>query len=614
MEGAATGRGKSMTIMTTTSRQNPMNSPNRGQSKWWTAAGVFLLVLAVYILSGPGRIDTIDGQYRFNVTYHWLVQGRPTVDDAWITMGYVGRDGLHYSNYGVPGSIFPMPLVWLALRSDTPVQETSRFLFSLTSAFFGAGIAAILFLFYVELGLSLRQAWFWAMISSFTTLLWPSAASSFENAQRAFFALAGVYLGFLSAKYSSYTLALFGGLTAGILMTYQEFHLLIIPALACCTLGWSARWQQTISDSSSGQRRSIVSRAVTGVGRDLLQLVRIFRSALQRPGVERAAGLRYLIWSVTALVSGLSISFVYNYVRFGSFSNPGKVVISQTTRPDPLYGNPLIGFLTLVVSPGKSIFLYSPPLILCIAGWYYFRRRKPEIAFAILASSVILLLLLSFISFAGGDWCWGPRYLVVLLPLWAIALPFVWLDGRFPRAVLLGVLGMGLLVQILALSAENQRFFFARGVEDHFWVKDPWFYFKHSALVARVGETVSLTEGVPTTANLFSSIPRPGWLTYAILGPPEYFPRSLSPQWMQHFKIYYLPRPWPLWMTWIDRELRPINLQSWLMSLLATFLAGAGMICRGLRVDAPAERRDHYVTVGGQESRHLMNVAHSSED
>ena len=129
MEGAATGPGKSMTIMTTTCRQNPMNSPNRGQSKWWTAAGVFLLVLAVYILSGPGRIDIIDGQARYDVSYHLVTEGRPVLGDKWIGpfMSVPGRDGLRYSFYGSPGSVFAMPLVALGVLLDGPAHETSRF-------------------------------------------------------------------------------------------------------------------------------------------------------------------------------------------------------------------------------------------------------------------------------------------------------------------------------------------------------------------------------------------------------------------------------------------------------------------------------------------------------
>ena len=31
------------------------------------AAGVFVALLAVYLLTAPGRIDTVDGQWRYDV-------------------------------------------------------------------------------------------------------------------------------------------------------------------------------------------------------------------------------------------------------------------------------------------------------------------------------------------------------------------------------------------------------------------------------------------------------------------------------------------------------------------------------------------------------------------
>ena len=128
-------------------------------SKWSMAIGVFLLALSIYVLTSPGRIDIIDGQTRFDVAYNWLVEGRPILQDTWISgyMGVRGRDGLLYSYYGAPGSVFAMPLVLVALCMG-PAIEPIQFLFSLTASIFGAGIAAVLFLFYLELGVGVRRA------------------------------------------------------------------------------------------------------------------------------------------------------------------------------------------------------------------------------------------------------------------------------------------------------------------------------------------------------------------------------------------------------------------------------------------------------------------------
>jgi len=209
-------------------------------------------------------------------------------------------------------------------------------------------------------------------------------------------------------------------------------------------------------------------------------------------------------------------------------------------------------------------------------------HREPELATAIGASSLVLVLLLSSIVYAGGDWCWGPRYLVPLLPLWGLGLPFL-TGAKMRRELVVAVIAVGFMVQILGLSVENQRFFMERGLHPHFWEEDHWVYFKQSALIARVGEVVSLNEGVPPTAQLFSPVPIAVWSTYAMFPPPQDMPRQFAPQWVRSFKIFFLPRPWPLWMSWLPRSERPINMRSWLLGVLSMLLAGFGMMYRGLR-------------------------------
>ena len=221
----------------------PASGKASGSSKWWIASGLFSVVLVIYVLSSPGRIDIIDGQARYDVSHNWLLEGRPVLRDPWIAsfIGVPGRDGLRYSYYGAPASIFSMPLVELGQLIDTPAREASRFLFSLTSSFFGAGIALVLFLFYLELGVPQREAMVWTIVSSFATLIWPSSTSTFDNAQHAFFVLAALYLGFLSSKRASKILAASSGLLAAVLILYQEYFLLLIPAIAASTAGLDTR-------------------------------------------------------------------------------------------------------------------------------------------------------------------------------------------------------------------------------------------------------------------------------------------------------------------------------------------------------------------------------------
>jgi hypothetical protein len=561
-----------------------------GAARWWVAGGLFLIVLAAYVLSNPGRIDVVDGQMRFDVAYNWLTVGRPVVRDRWVTpiMGVPGRDGANYSFYGAPASVLSMPLVWLGLHFDPQDIRTSEFLFCLTSSIIGALIAPVLFLFYLELGVELRAAFLWTMVASFATLVWPSSSTTFDNAQHAFFGLSAAYLGFLSSRRDARKLALAGGLMAGILILYQEYFLLIVPALAVSTLDWSALRKKLLSTESREPKTgpaSGLSRLVSGMAREIRVPFALVREAFRGPGEARSSCLRCLCFLAGVSV-GLLLSFGYNDLRFGSFFDSGKM--RNFSHRHPVWGNPLAGLPTLLISPGKSLFLYSPPLVLGILGIRSLWRRRPEAALVIVNASAALVLFMSCYAGLGGDWCWGPRYLTILLPLWALAFPFIPV-GKVRRDAVLAIIGAGLLVQAMGLSVETQRFFFERGFHDYFWAEDPWVYFKHSALFARVGETLSLADGPPSTARFFNSAPGMDWYTYTILGPPAELPRNLSPVWMRMFQIYYLPRPWPLWLSWIRPALRPIDLRAWLLSLLTIAAAGCGLIYRGFRKGTAVE-------------------------
>lgn len=564
---------------------------NRRSANLWLAAGVFLVVLAGYVLANPGRIDTIDGQTRYEVTMNWLTMGRPVLMGSMLASwsGVTGNRRFRYSYYGAAASVAAMPLVWLGTFYDDPPGEATRFLFSLTTSVFGALAAVVLYLFYVELGVAVRKALVWTGIAAFATLMWPASASSFDNAQHACLVLASVFLGFLGTKRQSPHLAALGGLVAGLLFTYQEYFALIIPVLALSTLDWNS-WCQ---DGRTGGARVLARPLWLLLKFDAKAALREFKSptGVSPEGVHafHRACWRYGLFLLATLV-GVALALDYNYFRFGSAFENGKIHYEAHRGYPPIFGNPLVGLLTLLASPGKSILLYSPTIILGFAGVRRLWRHKPQIGFVVVAASVILLLFISTIAFAGGDWCWGPRYLVPLVPLWALAFPFVPFKEGHGRDLVTGIVGVGLVVQCLAVSVENQRFFFERGLADFFWAEDPWFYFKESALAARPGETLSLIKGPPRAAVLFNTYNNPP--TYTVLGPPKGVPRSRAPVWMRQYRVFYVPKPWPLWMWDIPDDQRAINLKAWLAGTFGVALLGFALLQRGLQRLAWACRED----------------------
>jgi len=406
-------------------------------------------------------------------------------------------------------------------------DELARFLFSLTSALFGALTMVLLLSFYELLGVQRGRALGWTLAVAFTTLAWPLGTSTFDQLQQAFFVLASAYAAVQSARRDSFYWALLAGLAAGVVILYQETYVVLLPSLALFVIGGK-------------------------LDRGLWRSRRVW-------GFFLAASL------------GLAAFFEFNLVRFGSALTTGKEVVHH-----PLVGNPILGTLGLLLSPGKSIFLYSPPTVLMLLGLRGLRQAQPAVARAVTVVVLSHFALIACLAFYGGDWGWGPRYLVVTLPLGALALPFLSFGtARIRRFVVAGVLAVGLVVQLLALSVDHQRFFFARGLPDFFWT-DSGFYFRHSALADRLREVSSLGT-IPDEARAFLPTPLSGSVTYCIFGNPP-AERGQSPTWMKQFGVFYLPRPWPLWMPRLDPARVPIDPAHATAWLAALALLGLGLI------------------------------------
>jgi len=86
-------------------------------------------------------------------------------------------------------------------------------------------------------------------------------------------------------------------------------------------------------------------------------------------------------------------------------------------------GNPFWGAVGLLFSPGRGFLLYTPYLF--AVGYGLSAVRRDPIVLASVLGIVAHTIFFSFIPFWSGGICYGPRYLVEVLPLWMILLiPF----------------------------------------------------------------------------------------------------------------------------------------------------------------------------------------------
>ena len=119
---------------------------------------------------------------------------------------------------------------------------------------------------------------------------------------------------------------------------------------------------------------------------------------------------------------------------------------------------PWIGFRGLVFSPGKSLFLYSPFLILGLVSIPLFVRRHGWRGALYVVVPVLFIAIYSLKRvWDGGGW--GPRYMVPMLPFLAIvAAPLLAAAWRHVPRLLLSFLLLAALVQVLGVAKDFNLF------------------------------------------------------------------------------------------------------------------------------------------------------------
>ena len=512
------------------------------RARIFAAAGVFASLLGVYLLTSPGRIDFIDGQYRYEVARSWLDVGAPVIRDT--VLRKLGapvdpRSGESYAMYNAAPSLTPVPLMWIARKIGGDAADRDRFAFSLTSALFGAAVPALLVIAYGRLGIGLALSVAAAMVFAIATQWWPASVTTFDQNQHAFVLLVALLLAWDAGRRMSVFRALLAGVAGGLLINYQETYVLLLPAIAL------ALFAPANEGTPDAPRPSALE---------------IRRDALGR-----------CLAFVAGTCVGVGLFVAYNLMRWGALLQPDRY------QPQWV-GDPLAGLLSLTLSPGRSVLLFSPPMLVLAFGVRALWTRAPLLCVAAFLTVAMHLIFIASLPFFGGEWAWGPRYLLVVLPLASLALPFAM--SRVPRRFLATVIAAGVVVQVLAVSLDHQRFYFERNLAPFFWAERPWFYFATSQLFARPFELgATLRSGMPAEAVTFAPTPQ-SQLTYAPFGPPR--PQQ-GVAWARRYAVFHVLRPWPLWMRRIDVTQRPVPLVPMTAACAVVSSAGVGLLVVGLR-------------------------------
>ncbi len=241
------------------------------------------------------------------------------------------------------------------------------------------------------------------------------------------------------------------------------------PLAALCVLGSFALAQRGVAQLAEGAGRRarnalVLSGFVFGWG-----ILTRLDTVMMGPGIVllllltlcqgrasfRPRALRCLLqWALPAVGCVLLI-FVLNKVRYG-----GLLASGYSDQPEGVrFSTPLLrGLGGFLFSPGRSLFIFSPIVLLAPVGWWQLQRRNRSFAVAFGLSILLFLVLQSKWQNWSGGWDWGPRHIFQLTPL--LTLPLAWLfagvgmpHAPWKRIALVVLLIAGVVVNLLGMSA-----------------------------------------------------------------------------------------------------------------------------------------------------------------
>ncbi|NNE08673.1 MAG: hypothetical protein HKN20_08945 [Gemmatimonadetes bacterium] len=328
-----------------------------------------ILALALFLMTSGGRLYVNDSHIKLQSARALVQQGTLAIPSFGQLTFVSPKDSRSYAKFEPLHSLLFVPACAVARYAVSAgwVEPASQVylegaLASMVSPLLAAIAIAIFFFWLRELGLGARTSQAGALLFASATILWPYTKRSWTEVPQMAALLAAVWLVTRFTRTGRPRDILLAGFLAGVVASFRVTGVVALPWLP------------------------------------LYLLVRM------RQG--RVGALARMAAGFTIAFFLLSLSF--NWWRFGSLFDVYRWRTGGFTTPffEGLWG--------LIASPGESVFLYSPVLILALFG-----MRKLERAHrggALLAVGIPASLLCLYASWWFHAYTWGPRFLIPAIP------------------------------------------------------------------------------------------------------------------------------------------------------------------------------------------------------
>lgn len=156
------------------------------------------------------------------------------------------------------------------------------------------------------------------------------------------------------------------------------------------------------------------------------------------------------------IMFSITLLLFFNHLKFGSVFNTGYT--QWKAEASPLSGNFQEGIWGYFFDGQWGIFCCFAPLFIALFYWREFFKNNNEEAVLILLLGFILLSVNSCFVNWRGTWCYGPRYLLPILPIASLPVIFL-LESVFQaRKTYWGILGVILVVSFMGLQITHQSY------------------------------------------------------------------------------------------------------------------------------------------------------------
>ena len=528
-----------------------MTAPNR------IGLLLFLMFQALYALTSSGNAFRIPDEFEVYFQVEHLVDAgdlsvpqavairRPVVENGRVVgmqsvfFGKVGTDGKPYAPYGPLAAVLSLPH-HLAGRALARVAGVPR-------AEAGKGLA-------------------WVIVVGGVTML--------VTATGAALAVAGFYRAVIALGTPAAAAVLLSLLLGGATVLWPYGATLYSEALQAAALVWAAAFLLEARRGAATPRARVILAALLIVVAGLIKVTAlVFAPAFVVAALwDRSLPLPTRCTVAVTLALGIALAAAvhlgWNDYRFNSPFDFGYDWAETIPAPPPrafVLSDLPRGLAVLLATPGKSIWLWAPVLLLAAASSRRFWRREPAVAAGVAAALAAGLLVFGAYLFPEGGYAHGPRNLVPILPL--LLLPAAGTEARrWPRSVLVACGAVGAVMALLSVSVsflEDQAFGGAPGGAARFH------YY----------EQITPAQGRPSNRYRLAYVPfvnamrSPGWAKATALGQgPDFFPLHLAQARAQ------LPdgKAIPAWLPWI-----------WPAGWLALFVASGWALARQSLPDSP---------------------------